>query len=342
MSEMFLFHRHSIIKCLGDGLDVVLPEDIDCVDSSAFEGVKLKSLTIPAKLINALSIKSPPPPICISWLNCETLIFENGIQDLTGIEFVGAHIGKVVLPNGIKKIGPLLFVNGKGTIREFIMPDSVTEIGNAFNDVTFGEFHFSKNLKKTSTVSFSECTFSDLIVDTIQKKLENSAFHSCRAKNVVLADSIESIGRHAFAMFQCDTIQLPKRLKTIHSRAFMESNIREIILPESVIAVDKEAFIYCESERIVLSPNLKKIQPRIFYGCSNLKELIIPEGVESINLSAISECPRLKKLTLPSTLKEILYFGTEYISAVEEIINFSQLTITTALFPRLKILKNMN
>ena len=89
-----------------------------------------------------------------------------------------------------------------------------------------------------------------------------------------------------------------------------------------------------------MSPNVKKIELDTFAGCLNLRELVLPEKLESFNMSAISDCPKLKNLTLPSTLKEILCFGVDYDSDVEEVVNFSSLEISKKIFPKLKTVIN--
>ena len=180
----------------------------------------------------------------------------------------------------------------------------------------------------------------DMYVPDNVEKIDAGAFEDCRnLRNIRLPMPAANVAQDAFAGFHCKTLRLPKTLKKIQAKAFINSDIREIVLPDSVSSVDNAAFAYCGSERIVLSPSLKKIQPHVFDGCPNLKELVLPTGVETLNLSAISDCPRLKKLTLPPSLKEILSFGTGYVSAIEEIVNLSPLPVTKAQFPKLKRLK---
>ena len=58
--------------------------------------------------------------------------------------------------------------------------------------------------------------------------------------------------------------------------------------------------------------NLKKIKENVFYGCSSLKEFIVPEGVESLGDSSFYGCSSIEKISFPSTLKEIPCFSNGF------------------------------
>lgn len=340
MSENFEIQDGKIIKCLSQYADIVLPKDISDVDADAFSGVKIKSLTIPQELILRQSKKSGAFRITFYDLDCETLIFKGKIENLEGVCFLGAKIGKVILPTKLKRMGPCLFTNGGVKIGEMIIPEWVEEIDRSFFGVTFGKIVFPKSLKKISVGTFEDCIFTDLVLDTSLKMIEECLFMECTARSIILSGNIETIGKCAFLQCKCERLQLPEHLKTIRRGAFTEAKVKEIILPDTVVRIEKQAFIDCEAEKIVLSPNVKKIELDTFAGCLNLRELVLPEKLESFNMSAISDCPKLKNLTLPSTLKEILCFGVDYDSDVEEVVNFSSLEISKKIFPKLKTVIN--
>ena len=81
---------------------------------------------------------------------------------------------------------------------------------------------------------------------------------------------------------------------------------------------------------------IEKVQECAFMGCTNLEEVIIPEGVATIEGQAFAYCYNLKKITLPSTLTSIspVNFGGDVIisSAPMEItINMTKTVAETTL-----------
>ena len=104
--------------------------------------------------------------------------------------------------------------------------------------------------------------------------------------------------------------------------------MEEVYIPDSVNFMDGNAFFGCTALRSVrLSPELTEIPFWGFRYCSSLKEIemtgkvhrigfcaffgsglervVLPEGLETIQVSAFSLCHSLAHIELPSTLKEI-------------------------------------
>ena len=67
-----------------------------------------------------------------------------------------------------------------------------------------------------------------------------------------------------------------------------------------------------DATRVRLSGNLTKVPDSMFYGCEELTEVVIPEGVTEISDSAFTLCSALQYVKLPKTLKKIgaeAFFG---------------------------------
>lgn len=85
-----------------------------------------------------------------------------------------------------------------------------------------------------------------------------------------------------------------------------------IILPSTLEEISGDAFEECGKVcNIDFSKvsKVKTIPSGLFDGLHNLREITIPEGVVEIEDDAITDCKRLSKVVLPSTLKEI---GTQF------------------------------
>ena len=138
----------------------------------------------------------------------------------------------------------------------------------------------------------------------------------------------------------------------------------EIVLPKSVMEIKPKAFANSPGLLSVELPSITYIGDNTFYGCTNLKEIMIPQSVasignqvfegcsslaevtfgsnvSSIGISSFCECSALTKITLPEKLKVIssnLLDGT----AIEQIVIPSATeTISIAAFQRCTKLKKV-
>ena len=93
---------------------------------------------------------------------------------------------------------------------------------------------------------------------------------------------------------------------TAISSAFTScSKLWKIEIPYGVAKIDG-AFNGCSSlSKISLPQSLQEISG--FQGCTNLKEITIPDGVTIIGFQAFYECSMLETVNLPKTLKKINY-----------------------------------
>lgn len=94
----------------------------------------------------------------------------------------------------------------------------------------------------------------------------------------------------------------------IQDGVFISYNGKEesITIPEGVHTIGEDALKACVSlKRIVLPHSLRRIMPRAFKGCRNLRELEIPEGVCFVGDYAFHRCHSLEKIILPFSVEEL-------------------------------------
>lgn len=134
--------------------------------------------------------------------------------------------------------------------------------------------------------------------------------------SVKLPSTLIKIGNFAFALDpsftyeqEMTSITLPEGLVEIGQTAFQNSKLTSVSIPDSVTTMGTGAFTGSASlTSVKLSKNLKDIPASAFSSGTaanmSLKEVVIPEGVESIGSKAF-DTAHVEKLTLPSTLKTI-------------------------------------
>ena len=117
----------------------------------------------------------------------------------------------------------------------------------------------------------------------------------------------------AIANFNGNVI-ISKGITEIGKASFNGANkITGVEIPDSVTLISDYAFQYCKSlTKIEIPGTVKKIgnwwgnvNGQIFNGCSNLKEVILEEGIEEISGRAFDTCSKVKEWKLPKSLKRI-------------------------------------
>lgn len=231
--------------------------------------------------------------------NKKDIINDFAIKDGV-LEAYSGYSEHVVIPFGVKKIGPFVFStyvpenpyfskkNNNKYIRSIFMPDSVTEIDD-------GAFYDCSNLQ--------EITLSKKLI-----RIGNYAFHNCsNLRNLSIPDSITSIGHDAFgscskliySIHECagryghalclgnatnpylvvvrttfyDTI--PKTTKIIYSHAYQFAHIKNLIIPNGVTQIGAYAFMDCsELISVTIPDSVTSIGKNAFSGCSKLERII--------------------------------------------------------------------
>lgn len=133
-------------------------------------------------------------------------------------------------------------------------------------------------------------------------------------------------------------IELPGSLTTIERSAFEASGLENVVLPPSLTKIGGCAFAYCTSlrhvkvaegleelcgyyeaakpdrlcsifdksalESVELPSTLKRLGDYTFSGCKNLRNVMLPDGFESIGECCFLE-NGLRSITLPSSVRRV-------------------------------------
>ena len=143
---------------------------------------------------------------------------------------------------------------------------------------------------------------------------------------VKLPSHIETIGKYAFQNNGIKETSFPESLTNIEQSAFANNHLEEIILPDSLTVLGAGAFSYnVEVQTIKLSSGVKKIPASAFANpavTAPYTELIIPEGVTEIGISAFTG-NSLKELEIPKSVTKIAtsaFMNTDVHRTLEKLI----------------------
>jgi len=223
---------------------------------------------------------------------------------------IRSRIQEVVIPEGVRRIGPNAFYNCK-LLRKITFPDSLEYIGeHCFRNCINLENVVINNTKaRMGYRAFEGCEKLDklkypffIIENGVLKE-----FTDCKKETeIIIPKGVTEIAVGAFE--DCDKIKsviIPKGVTRIGASAFWGcKSLESVKLPDSIVEIENHAFANCSLKTVRLPKGLTEIKEYTFF-FSSLNSIVIPEGVTKIGSRAFSSCRRLKSVVLPNSLKEI-------------------------------------
>ncbi len=232
-----------------------------------------------------------------------------GLKSIPSQCFLRCALEEIALPEGLERIeyrafnsqcycydaDTCLVIGNQFT--EIIIPDSVTQIGEAAFDACrlLKDITFSSGLEKLGGGVFSRTAWYNDLDDgliVINNKIlygykgvapENYKLH--------IAAPIEYIVDYAFAVY--DNEQAAKYRLT------------EVYIDDG-IEMGRNVFSGCTAlRRVRLPADMKVVPAQTFSNCSALESVIFPEGLTEIGVCAFILCSALNEIDLPDTLVEI-------------------------------------
>lgn len=204
-----------------------------------------------------------------------------GRAEIKNFKAADTYVGEVIIPQHLDgyEVGYIdnaAFMNAKG-ITSVTIPNTVSDIGNS---VFFGCESLESFKVEEGNVYLSVTDDGVLVADDKQFLV---AYPAARAgESYTIPDTIDEIAPGCFGFAK---------------------NLKEITIPQKVGYIDRWAFAYSNLEKVNISS--AQIDEYAFAYCSNLHEVILNSGVETIEGAAFSNCPALTEITLPGTLSYV-------------------------------------
>ena len=180
-----------------------------------------------------------------------------------------------------------------------------------------GDFGFFGGI--SIPVPNANTTLTSVIVPDGVKTLAANTFKSCvKLARVGLPSSLEIIGDNALAgrgtsglgvlttvyttgkEIKDNIIDIPYGVTSINSGSFAYQSYTTVIIPDSVTSIGATAFGYNKnltSVRLSESPLFTTLPTSMFYGCSGLKEIFLPDNITGFNDNSFQQT-KITHLTL--------------------------------------------
>ena len=317
--------KNNTFNCCFELSSITLPSNLKNIGQGAFAYcTSMTLLTIPASVDsigmnicyycpNLQSIKvDSKNPVYDSRNNCNAIIETATDRIVLGI--VGTSI-----PKTVKSIGSCAFQTS--LIDKLYIPRNVTHIGN-------GAFSFCRSLTSISVDPRNPVYDSRDNCNAIIETATNTLIAGCIRTDI--PQSVTVIGKDAFHGGSAPALlDLSGNIKIIDDYAFAECDyLNNVLLPPCLSYIGDYAFAGCQNLSylrindvkswgyytfgsnkslyyLVFNAPLKSIGMNAFSGCSSLKSLLLPEGLDSIIFDAFNDCENLEYVRFPSTLEFI-------------------------------------
>lgn len=171
-----------------------------------------------------------------------------------------------------------------------------------------------KNCKNVTTVTFDQSGSLDV------ESIGDYAFEGCSSlKTIIIPKYVSEMGSKVFQdCTNLESIRISASVSKIGSRMFAGCpNLKSIVVEEgnekydsrencNAIVETATNTLVCGTENSIIPSTITAIGNETFAE-TGLKNIVIPEGVTSIELQAFENCQDLESVTLPQSLKKLGY-----------------------------------
>lgn len=171
-----------------------------------------------------------------------------------------------------------------------------------------------KNCKNVTTVTFDPSGYLDV------ESIGDYAFEGCSSlKTIIIPKYVSEMGSKVFQdCTNLESIRISASVSKIGSRMFAGCpNLKSIVVEEgnekydsrencNAIVETATNTLVCGTENSTIPSTITAIGNGAFAE-TGLKNIVIPEGVTSIELQAFENCQDLESVTLPQSLKKLGY-----------------------------------
>ena len=264
--------------------------------------------------------------------NCTFLseiIISNNIVNIGEEAFSGcSSLKKITIPNSVANIGKYSFAQCS-KLSDVTLSDSLDVLprGIFHGCTSLSSISIPKSVNTIEYAAFEGCSALQIIeISDNIKSIEGYAFKDCTSLNYVhIPSTVEALDSLAFK--DCIGLKeieiktdkmLPvnstwpvfdgcKNVEKVTIHAIWLKNIGNLT-PKSLTVCEASEFFSVVNmnslDSVVLDIEIKVIKTRMFYYCANLKEIHLPNTVETIENQAFSSCPKLTDVYYSGSMEE--------------------------------------
>lgn len=300
--------------------EIVIPDGTIAIGSGAFQKcTSLKKITLPKSIehIECEAFKD-----CVS---LDSIIVSPKVIKLNSSVFYGCRsLTSVILSGNLKSINNYAFGNCSN-LANIDIPENLENIeAGAFSGCSLlCSIEIPKKIDKIESYTFKDCiNLRSVIMSENIIEIGAYAFSGCKSlSSITLPDSLKKIARFAFSdCVRVTTIKIPNSVEVIERNAFKGcTNLSEVIIPShlskditSALGEQFEGIVVKisndfqphidEYSRVLVEQTRTFIEPYAYADNSQLKNVVIPYGIDTVGKYAFLNCKNLENIVFPESL----------------------------------------
>lgn len=237
------------------------------------------------------------------------IIIEDGITEINENTIENhKNITSVKIPDSVLVIADKAFANCIN-LKEIKLPAGIMHIGKAAfsNCISLESIEIPEGIKSIEESCFEGCeSLESISLPETVTIIKDKAFAGCTGiKNLILPDNLTSCTSNAFPNCQkylpvnkVYRYENEMMVNTYNKMLlFFNGKRKKVVTPKDVRGIAFRAFYGTEAELIRITDNITSISDEVFINAKNPVEIIIPDSVDYIEISAFDEnttilCPK--------------------------------------------------
>lgn len=292
--------NYAFSRC-SDLTSITIPNSVKYINSHAFYYCyNLPSITIPNS-VTAIGIYA-----FSGCTHLTSIIFPNSVTTIDAYAFEFCkRLTSITFPNSITNIGTCAFMDCE-ELTSISIPNSVTTMGDwvffGCNNLTLVTLNSTEFLYQGSTMEnvFGEQVTTYILGESITH-IKKFAFSGCKQlQNVIFPTSLKSIGTNAFSGCSGLTKVIVNNIAGWYNISF-ENDLSNPLYYAHHLYSDENT----EITDLVIPDGMTSINNYVFSGWSALTSVTIPNSVTAIGNSAFAGCSGLTSVTIPNNVNAI-------------------------------------
>lgn len=290
------------------------PDGLERIGDSAFNGCgSLTEVTIPSSVTCLGSEDASGFGSAFEYSGLETVHLQEGMTEIPDYAFIHCEkLKDIQLPSTLTKIGDYAF-DYCYSIESLELPDSLTEVGMcAFANTTgLKTINIPKSLTTFGWVvgggPFEYSGLEEVTLEEGTEAIYEGVFMYCsNLTKINIPTTVTLIDNYAFMGCTALTeFKIPNHVTEMGYWVFFDSGVTEVSVPASVTRLGSDSMSTFEGsniKKVILEEGIETIDEAQFANCNGLVEVVCPSTLKSIDSNAFTGCASLKEFVVPDSV----------------------------------------